>query len=176
MSRLKNIIEYILFAALISLSLLVYFLIAEIWGIVIIVIGSVFIGGYIIVTIPGMMAELKYLSLVRVLRKISMAQEEEIITKSSLSSAYVHKGLYELSKVWVLKPLVLLTKKQYLYISIPIINAIVQEIQDAKKATHFDRNQLISNIGQTYHFPYRNQTETVVTHLISKMDLDPKSQ
>ncbi len=167
MSLLKNIIEYIIFASLIALSLLVYFLIDEIWGIVIVVVGSVLIGGYIFITIPGMMAELKYRDLARFLRKISMAQEDEIVSKSSLSSSYVHKGLYELSKVWVLKPLVLLTKKQYLYISTTIINAIIREINEAKKATNFDRNRLISKIGQTYNFPYRNQTETVVSYLLT---------
>ena len=174
MSRLKNIIEYVIFAAFISLSLVVYFLIDELWGIIILVVGALLIGGYIFFTIPGMMAELKYLRLVRVLRKISMAQEEEIVARSSLSPTYIHKGLYELSKMWVLKPLILLTKKQYVYLSIPIINALVQEILEAKKAKTFDRTSLITQIGQTYHFPYRNQTEMVVSYLLKKIENDPK--
>ncbi|MHA1675182.1 MAG: hypothetical protein ACTSYI_16340 [Promethearchaeota archaeon] len=174
MRLLKNIIEYVIFAAFIILSLLVYFLIAEIWGIVIVVVGMVVIGGYIFITIPGMMAELKYRDLARFLRKSPMVQEDEIVSKSSLSSSYVHKGLYELSKVWVLKPLVLLTKKQYLYISTTTVNTIVKEINEAKKATNFDRNRLISKIGQSYNFPYRNQTETVVSYLLTIIENNSK--
>lgn len=121
-----------------------------------------------------MLADVKYLKLVRKLKMVPMMTEEQLLQNSSLSANYIHKGMYELSKTWTVSPLMILVKKQYFYLDQTRSNQLIEEIQAIENQPRFDRAAFVSKVGQKYNFPSRAHTETTIQHLMVQLEQIPK--
>ncbi|MCF2139670.1 MAG: hypothetical protein K9W44_06420 [Candidatus Lokiarchaeota archaeon] len=174
----KSIVDYLLYAVVVGLSLYLYLLVSNFWGIFTVFAGIILILVYLLFTTPGMLVKIKYRRIIQLLKTQLSITESEIQNKITIDKLKLHKALYEIAKAWMISPLVLLIKKQYLYVSEKVMDEIVSIVeeyrnnlqQQSKSSSKIMRSQLISELSQQYTFMTRLQIETIISHLIRQLE------
>ncbi|WP_457558892.1 hypothetical protein [Candidatus Harpocratesius sp.] len=174
----KSIVDYLLYAVVVGLSLYLYLLVNNFWGIFTVFAGTILILVYLLFTTPGMLVKIKYRRIIQLLKTQISITESEIQNKITIDKLKLHKALYEMAKAWMISPLVLLIKKQYLYVSEKVMDEIVSKVeeyinslqQQSKSSSKIMRSQIISELSQQYTFLTRLQIETIISHLIRQLE------
>lgn len=179
MNQLKNLIDYLIYAAGVALSLYLYFMVDAFWGIFSIFTVTFLLLIYLLFTTPGTLIRIKYPTMLKILQTYNFIGEKELQTKMDWSETKLHRALYEIAKSWNISPLVLLNKKYYFYVAPSVMDEIVSKVNSAfgpaSKTGNVKliRSQIVGEITSQYGFLTRQLAEIVVSHLQRQMERIP---
>ena len=120
-NHLEDILSLIFYILIITLSIISYIFISELAGIIMIICLILILVILFVLNTPGMIVNIKYPKLIKMLNKYSIIREDEIKSKIQWSGEKLHKAFFNLSKIWNYGPMVLFLKRQYIFINEIII-------------------------------------------------------
>jgi hypothetical protein len=164
MAYFRESIDMIVYTALVGVSILIFMVVSEIWGMVFAGCLILGIGFSVLMKTPGLIAGLKYPKLISFLSQYAIIREDQIRKKFPWAEDRLHRALFELSKAWQTGPLVVFVKRQYLYVSqkiTPQIQAMLVNTVDNGAPSR----EIVKNIGDRFPFKTRAEIDAVIERL-----------